>query len=172
VSGGEGGASCYGIHELVFLNDGRFVGPEIGSGFLVGQVTIPISAVQEMSPENFGADRAGRLRVLGRPGTSEMRFLWERAAAPVGQPVGTSSFSGPVAARSIPEPELEIVSPAGVVVTRLTRSEVYPDRIEFRWSGRDEEDRRLPAGVYFARISGTGEESSGAARTSKLVLLR
>jgi hypothetical protein len=62
---------------------------------------------------------------------------------------------------------LEIFSVAGLRVRTLLRDEpVTPGRREFRWDGRDDSDRALPQGTYFARL-----RTRAGASSSKLVLL-
>lgn len=50
---------------------------------------------------------------------------------------------------------VEILSPAGACVGRLTGQAPAPGALTVEWDGRDARGRRLPAGIYFARVAGT-----------------
>jgi pimeloyl-ACP methyl ester carboxylesterase len=52
---------------------------------------------------------------------------------------------------------VEILSPAGACVSRLTALAAAPGALTLEWNGRDAQGRLLPTGVYFARAAGTSE---------------
>jgi len=60
---------------------------------------------------------------------------------------------------------VDILSPAGAWLGRLTGQAAVPGAVTLEWDGRDAQGRPLPAGIYFARLAG----ARGAAR---LILAR
>lgn len=60
---------------------------------------------------------------------------------------------------------VEILSPAGACVGRLAAQATAPGALTLEWDGRDARGRRLPAGIYFARVAGTPA-------TARLILTR
>ncbi len=53
---------------------------------------------------------------------------------------------------------LRVLDATGAVVRTVTDRNRSPGRHTWRWDGRDGEDRRVPAGVYFVRMQTLGQE--------------
>jgi hypothetical protein len=62
---------------------------------------------------------------------------------------------------------LDVYSVSGARVRTLFRGEVAPGTHTVTWDGKDEEGRPQPAGAYFYRLQGAGEE-----QTRRLIYLR
>lgn len=163
----DGGSNCHGVPFLDFLDDGRFVASELNGGLLVGQFLLSPSSVDDGFASPAGKPASSTLQVLGRPGSAEMRIVWMRPGWQTGD-------ERPGRRDAV---ELEIFSAGGALVARLAPEEERPDRVEFRWDGRNDRRRRLPGGVYLARaqVSGSGRPgvraTDGSAASTSLILL-
>jgi hypothetical protein len=58
---------------------------------------------------------------------------------------------------------LEVYSPAGARVRALAEVALDPGHHSVPWDGRDDSGRRVPAGVYFVRLSADGVVDTGKA---------
>ncbi len=56
---------------------------------------------------------------------------------------------------------LEVFDPLGRKIKTLLRGEQNAGRFSIAWAGDDDRGRRVPAGVYLARLSGEGKQVSG-----------
>ena len=78
-----------------------------------------------------------------------------RLYTPFPNPIsGTSRVGLDLASRA--DVQLEIVDLAGRRVTTLAHRSLEPGRYSFQWSGRDDGNAPVQAGVYFVRLTGTG----------------
>ncbi len=95
---------------------------------LIGALGVGCSYPSAVSPPTF--PYAAGLRVMPQPAGGRVQFSWRR----LGQPA-----------------TVEIYDATGA---RRWRAQVGPEQEELRWDGTDKSGRMLPAGVYFALLTG------------------
>ena len=149
------GANCRGVPMIdPFFPSGIFVAFEVDGGLLVGRFAYgPIGVPPPVPGAPPPPDGRG-LRVVPLPGGREHRVLWSPPGGRAGQTTA---------------PALEIFDAAGVRIARVAPARrAAEDAVEYRWSGRDDLGRGVPAGVYFLRLTGRPGKFG---ETAKLLVL-